>query len=88
MLLEFGQAMIFFNNYALFIVLLRAIYARSIEHMAVHSQRHQETPKLKIKMFITETVNNNNYTKSELSAEENMYTIMTVFLQWTNDKLL
>lgn len=52
------------------------------------SEQYQETPKLKIKMFITETVNNNNYTKSELSAEENMYTIMTVFLQWMNDKLL
>jgi len=40
--------------------------------------------KTEIKMFITEAVNNNNYTKS---AEENMYAKMTLFLQWMNDKL-
>ena len=59
MCLEFSQAMIFST--------MRAVYASSIEHICtwqyICSERYHETPKLKIKMFITETVNNNKLHK-------------------------
>lgn len=55
-----------------------------IEHMAAIYWVVSRNFKTEIKMFITEAVNNNNYTKS---AEENMYAKMTLFLQWMNDKL-